>query len=84
MVSLLGLLGRILWLINIPLTMTQVLPRQMMLVPEVGDAMPMEQMDMLFQLTSKTFWPYFVVDTAAWALLLVIVSTVRKAAEPRA
>jgi len=74
------------WLLVIPLTMVQNLIRQMMIMPEVGNALrelPADTMNKIFELSHSTFWPYFILDTGTWALLLVIVSTVSKAGAPQ-
>lgn len=74
------------WLLAMPLTMIQSLIRQLFIMPELSEAlskMPPRLMDELFELSTSTFWPHFVLDTATWALLLVIVSTVRKADAPQ-
>lgn len=63
-----------------PLTMLFGLVRQMMFVPELGQAIPMELLEKL----PSMFWPYFLLDTGTWVLLLLIVSSVRSAAAERA
>jgi Domain of unknown function (DUF4328) len=70
------------WLIVIPLTMLQNFSRQMMIMPELGAALrdlPAEAVKNLFELVNSSFWPYFILDTGVWVLLLLIVSTIRKA-----
>lgn len=68
------------WLLAMPLTMLFGLVRQMMFVPELGQAIPMELLEKL----PSMFWPYFLLDTGTWVLLLLIVSSVRSAAAERA
>ena len=74
------------WLLVIPLTMLQSMIRQLLIVPELGNALrdlPPDAMNKIFELSHSTFWPHFVLDTATWALLLVIVSMVSKAGAPQ-
>jgi hypothetical protein len=40
-------------------------------------------MDEVFELIDVSYWPYFLLDTGVWVLLLLIVSTVSKAGAPR-
>lgn len=67
------------WLANMSLGTAHQLVRQIMLVPELGDAIPPEMLDNIYPMLESTFWPYFVTDTAAWGLLALIVATVRGA-----
>lgn len=74
------------WLLVIPLTMMHNFVRQMMIMPELGSALrdlPPDTLNAIFELTHSTFWPHFLLDTGTWVLLLLIVSTVRKAATPQ-
>lgn len=74
------------WLLVMPLTMLQTFMRQLLIVPELHVALrdlPPEAMDKIFELSGSTFWPHFILDTGVWVLLLLIVSTVRKAEAPR-
>jgi hypothetical protein len=74
------------WLVVIPMTMMQNFMRQMFIMPEAGQALrslPPDVVNDVFELSRSMFWPHFLLDTAAWALLLVIVSTVSKAGAQR-
>jgi hypothetical protein len=69
------------WLLVIPLTMLQNLIRQMLIMPEMGrvlSELPPDVAGQIFELSHSTFWLHFILDTATWALLLVIVSMVSK------
>ncbi|MCA9706146.1 MAG: DUF4328 domain-containing protein [Myxococcales bacterium] len=66
------------WLVNTSLTGMHQLARQLMLVPELARALPLEMLDSIYGALDSTFWPYFIADTAAWGLLAFIVITVRK------
>lgn len=74
------------WLIVMPLTMIHGMARQVMIVPELRSAlaeMKPDTVNKIFELTSSTFWPYFILDTGTWVLLLLIVSTIRKVGAPQ-
>jgi hypothetical protein len=71
------------WLLAMPLTMLHGLSRQLMLVPEVLGSLTNVPLGELFEAVSSTYWPYFILDTGTWVLLLLIVSSVRTAATPR-
>jgi hypothetical protein len=71
------------WLLVIPLTMLQTLSRQLMIVPELASQLHDLPMDEVFELIDVSYWPYFLLDTGVWVLLLLIVSTVSKAGAPR-
>lgn len=70
------------WLVNMSLGTTHQLARQLALVPELYDVIPMDLLDTLFDSLESTFWPWVIADTAAWGLLALIVATVRKSATP--
>lgn len=77
------------WLVNMSLSGAHQLVRQLMLVPELGDALPPELLDSVYKMIENTFWPYFITDTAAWGLLALIVATARgafatRSAQPQA
>jgi hypothetical protein len=74
------------WLVVIPMTMMQNFMRQMFIMPEAGQALrslPPDVVNDVFELSRSMFWPHFLLDTATWALLLVIVSMVSKARAQR-
>lgn len=74
------------WLIVMPMSMLQGLVRQMMIMPELGNALrdlPANTMNEIFELSHSLFWPYFILDTGTWVLLLLIVSTIRKVGAPQ-
>ena len=74
------------WLLAIPLTMLHGFLTQVSLVPEFARALevlPAETLRTIYELGPKTFWPRFVLDTGAWALLLVIVTSLRAAVSSR-
>jgi hypothetical protein len=74
------------WLVVIPMTTMQNFMRQMFILPEAGQALrslPPDVVNDVFELSRSMFWPHFLLDTAVWALLLVIVSTVSKAGARR-
>lgn len=74
------------WLIVMPLTMIHGMARQVMIVPELRSAlaeMKPDTVNKIFELTGSTFWPYFILDTGTWVLLLLIVSTIRKVGAPQ-
>ncbi len=73
----------IVWLINMSLAFPHQLLRQLSMVPELGDAIPYDVLEPMYSLAESTFWPYVLSDTAAWALLAVIVVTVKGAVSPR-
>ncbi len=70
------------WLVNMSLGSAHQLVRQLSLMPELYDVLPMEIIDSMTQSVGSTFWVYFFTDTAAWGLLALIVVTVRKAVTP--
>lgn len=70
------------WLLAMPLVMLHTLVRELFIFPELASALaglPGTALGDLYQLSNSTFWPYAALDTGAWALLLAIVATVRKA-----
>jgi len=74
------------WLVVMPMTVMQNFMRQMFIMPEAGQALrelPPDVVNDVFELSHSMFWPHFLLDTAAWALLLVIVSMVSKAGAQR-
>jgi hypothetical protein len=80
------------WLFVIPLTMLHNLARQMFIQPELMSALhelpggvweKLFEPGKFFELVESTFWPYVLLDTATWALLLFIVVTIRKAGTPQ-
>ncbi|MCH9680861.1 MAG: DUF4328 domain-containing protein [Deltaproteobacteria bacterium] len=73
----------IIWIINIPLNAMFQFARQLMLVPELGDNIPFEMIESMYSMLNTMSWPYLLLDTAAWALLGVIVSIVRGAVSQR-
>ena len=72
------------WLLVIPMTMLQAFSRQLLIVPELMSALRDVPIDQFYDLVHTIFWPHFLLDTATWVLLLVIVSTVSKAGMRRA
>lgn len=71
------------WLLAIPLTMIFGLSRQLMLVPELYSNLNSLPLDRLFEIVNTAYWPYVILDTGTWVLLLLIVSSVRTAPVPR-
>ena len=69
----------VVWIYITWLTVLFGLVRQMMFVPELSRGLPME----LLELLPSLFWPYFLLDTGTWVLLLLVVSSVRSAVTPR-
>lgn len=70
------------WLLVIPMAMLNTLAREIMLVPELAMGLHDLPIGEIFELTASLYWPYVLLDTATWVLLLVIVSTVNKARRP--
>ena len=70
------------WLFVIPLTMIQNFRRQMFIVPELNNILhdlPPDAVHSMLELFESTFWPHVILDTATWALLLLVVHTIRTA-----
>jgi hypothetical protein len=71
------------WLLAMPLTMLFGLSRQLSLMPELYANLNSLPLDRFFEIIEHGYWPYVILDTATWVLLLLIVSSVRNAAAPR-
>jgi hypothetical protein len=71
------------WLLAMPLTMVFGLSRQLSLMPELYANLNSLPLDRFFEIIEHGYWPYVILDTATWVLLLLIVSSVRNAAAPR-
>jgi hypothetical protein len=71
------------WLAGTSLGLPHHIARQIDMAPELLGVLPPEVLDSLFNTVNATFWPYFLLDTAAFGLLAVIVAIVRKAAADR-
>jgi hypothetical protein len=71
------------WLAMSSLGMFHNLARQIDLVPELLGVIPPEVLDNLFKTVHATYWPYFIIDTAAFGLLAIIVAIVRKGTADR-
>ena len=72
----------LLWIVNIGLLSVHQLARQMMFVPELARALPLEVLMKLQETVVSSAWWFFATDTLAWGLLAVIVAMVRSAAQP--
>ena len=70
------------WLFVIPLTMIQNFRRQLFIIPELNNVLydlPPDTVHSMLELFDSTFWPHVILDTATWALLLLVVHTIRTA-----
>lgn len=67
----------ILWLINMPLNGANNFGRQVRTMPD--ELFDMFYSEEFMATIDASFWPYFIVDTAAWAMLVLIVFKVREA-----
>jgi hypothetical protein len=71
------------WLAMSSLGMFHNLARQIQHAPELLGVIPPEVLDKLFETVHATYWPYFIIDTAAFGLLAIIVAIVRKGTADR-
>jgi hypothetical protein len=67
----------LIWLANTSIGSMHQLGRQLSAMPELYDVIPPEMLGRIFDGLDSTYWPWFLLDTAAFGVLAGIVAIVR-------